>query len=503
MEFFLFIGTFLIRLLPRLLRPYKTDTDTWYHISSISSIVKNNFKIPQCNFGFLLGGKYDYPYIAHWLSAIILKNRIIKYEKFVGPFVDTLYILSGYLYMKYLIEFYKLDIQNMGILYFLLTGFSITMLKISTGPRIYSFTPRVFGEFFIFLFFIFLHVYFLEQNYLFLIIAIIFSAIALNTSTFGSQVLCFISMILSFFTVSFIPIASFILSVILAFIISKGHYKYIVLQQLKYSYQYAKYGQFNHPSVKNRNKLNQYISFFKFLFKLDLKNAYVIFISDLTFLNIFYKNLDVLIGIFVVFYFSFLDDFIYDLILSFCIVFFITSFKPFLFLGESDRYLDYLIIFTTVIIIFTLEQKKIYILICVEIFLYILTLFLYLKSSDDYGKQFLEAMEYINVNVREKKDYVLHGILRTYINYPLSVLTGISSLAIEANYVFNLSCDKKLMPSDTLYTNDFEYLYTQYGVNIIVVNKKNLSKEIKYDFSNFDIFYENKKYIVFKRKENI
>lgn len=493
---------FMIRLLPRLMRPYKTDTDTWYHISSVSSIVKNNFKIPKCNFGFKLGGRYDYPYFAHWISAIFLKNRIIKYEKFIGPFIDTLYILSGYIYLSIIASYYQIEIYpSIEILYFLLTGFSITMLKISTGPRVYSFTPRIFGEFFIFLFFACMHIYFLEQNIVFLLLSFLFSALALNTSTFGSQVLFFVSIALSLLLTSFIPIISFLLSLILAFVISKGHYKNTIFQQLKYSYQYATYGQFNHPAVKNRNRFSQYLLFFKLLFKLDMKSAYAVFISDLTFLNIFYKNLDILVGVFIVLYFDFIDDFIYNLIISFCIIFLLTSFKPFLFLGESDRYLDYLVIFTTIIIVFSLKPIYIYSLIFIQVLLYLITLFLYLKSSNNYGINFLDAMKYISQNIQDKNKYVIHGILNTYINYPLSVLSGLNSLTIEANYIFNLTNDKKIMPKDTIYTNDFQYLYEKYGVNIIIANKFFLNKNIKYDFSQFNVFYENETYIVYKKKE--
>jgi len=112
-------------------------------------------------------------------------------------------------------------------------------------------------------------------------------------------------------------------------------------------------------------------------------------------------------------------------------------------------------------------------------------------------------MEYINVNIKEKDHYVIHGILSSYISYPLSVLTGIHSLAIEVNHVFNLVSNKKLMPEDKIYTNDFDYLYNGYGVNLIVANKKYLDKDVKYNFSKFNNFYENEEYIVYIRKENM
>lgn len=500
--FYIFV-TFFIRFFPRLVRPLKIDTDTWYHISSVDSIVRNKYKIPKCNFGFVLGGKYDYPFFAHWVASIFVGKNIVKYEKYISPLVDTIYISIGYFYIKYLVEFYQVNIENLELKYFLLGIFSISMIKISTGPRIYSFTPRIFGELFIFVFFISLHIYFITENNYFLLIAIIFSAFALNTSTFGSQVLALGSLILSVILFSFIPFISFLISLLVAYLISFGHYKNILKQQLKYSSQYARYGQFNHPAVKNRNKLKQYKKLFSLLINEKYKEAYGLFMSDLTFFNVFYKNVDILLGFILIFFINIDDSFLISLFISFFIIFLLTSFKPFLFLGESDRYLDYLVIFTIFILLVSLPDDYLYIFVVLEFLLFLITLLIYFKSSSNYGKNFIETMIYIKQNILKKDDFVIHGILGIYINYPLSVLTDIKSLSIETNYVFDLAMNKKLMPSDKFYTNDFDYLYNEYRVNIIVANKKYLNKEIEYDFSKFDVFYENKQYIVYKRKENL
>ena len=499
---FFILLTFCVRLFPRIIRPLKTDSDTWYHISSVNSIVKNNYKIPECNFGFLLGGKYDYPYFAHWITALFVNKHIIKLEKYISPIIDTIYISVGYYYINFLFSTYNIEIENLTIKYFLLAIFSISMVKVSTGPRIYSFTPRIFGELFIFIFFISIHTYYLTDNYIFLFISLIFSAIALNTSTFGSQVLFLSSILLSVLLFSFVPLFCFIFSILLAYLISFGHYKNILQQQLKYSWQYATYGQFNHPAVKNRNKIKQYINIFKLIYEKKFKEAYGVFMSDLTFFNVFYKNLDIVFGFIILLFIAEKEVFLSPLFLSFFIIFVFVSFKPLLFLGESDRYLDYLVIFSIFLFLTNLSETYLILLIGLQFLLFLFTLLLYFKSSDHYGKNFLDATAFIKENIKNKEKYVIHGILGTYINYPLSVLTDIKSLAIETNYVFNLAKNKRLMPKDTLYTNDFGYLYSNYGVNIIIVNKNYLlNNDFTYDFDLFESIYENNQYIVFKRKE--
>jgi len=336
----------------------------------------------------------------------------------------------------------------------------------------------------------------------FIVGAVLFASFALNTSTFGSQVLFLGSIVLSLILFSVIPFISFLLSILIAYLISFGHYKNIITQQLKYSCQYATYGQFNHPAVKNRNKLKQYKKIFVFLLAKQYKEAYGLFMSDLTFLNVFYKNLDIIVA-FTVVYFNVVDDHFLNIIfISFLIIFLVTSFKPFQFLGESDRYLDYLVVFSIFVLLVSLSEIYLYIFIFVQILLYFFTLIVYYKSSDNYGKYFLDMMKYVKDNIENKDNYKIHGILGMYINYPLSVLSGMKSLTIETNYVFNLAMNKSLMPNDKTYTNDFDYLFEKYGVNIIVANKKYLQQDIIYDFNKFNKLYENNQYIAYVRKAN-
>lgn len=500
-EILLILGILFVRLLPRLLRQDKTDADTWYHISSVKSIVNNKYKIPKCNDGFVLGGKYDYPYFAHWIVSLFVKDEILKFERFINPIIDTVYITTGALYFYFLLSYYEISIENKIINYLLLLVFSTTMLKISTGPRVYSYTPRVFGEYFIFIFFIGLHIYLLTDNIYFLLLSSIFGGLSLNTSTFASQVMSLFSVLLAIFLDSFIPIALFLFSIILALFFSKGHYFYILSQQLKFSFNYATYGQFHHPSVKNRNHIKQYVKFFEYILKFNLKEAYIVFIRDLTFFNILYKNFEVIIAISILFMLPIDDKFIIYIFLTAFIIFIITSFRPFLFLGESDRYLEYIVIFSAIVLSLSLSEKYIILIVCIEIVAYLLTLLLYMKSSNNYGQEYLSAMRYIENNIKHKDDYIIHAIMHTYINYSLTPLSRIRSLTIEANYAHDIMKDKELMPINLIYTNDFDYLYSKYGVNIIVANKKYLNKNIKYDFSKFNLFYENKQYVVYVRKE--
>jgi hypothetical protein len=502
MEYLLLIIPFFIRFLPREFRKDKTDADTWYHISSVNSIYNNGYRIPDVNEGFILGGRYDYPYFSHWLVALFVRGNILKYERYISPIVDIIYIFIAFIYFRFLLDFYQFDeVFQKSINFILLMAFSVSMIKISTGPRVYSFTPRIFGELFTFIYFISFHLYILEGNVLFLFLAMFFGGLTLNTSKFASQVLVLFSLFLTISLFDIIPLLILLLSFLLALLISNGHYKNILFQQLKHMKQYALYGQYNHPALVTRNKFTQYKLFFRQLLKKNFKEAYIIFQKDLIFLNIFYKNLDVVFALLLLLFIDIPDEFLKTILFIGLIIFIITSYKPFQFLGESDRYLDYLLVFSVILIVLFVPQVYINILLIIEVILYLLTLLLYFKLSSDFGENFLVTTAYIKEHTTDKEKNVIHGILGMYINYPLSFLTKLNSLAIEANYVFDLSSNKKLMPKPMLYTNDFDYLYNKYGVNLIVANKKYLNQDMVYNFSKFDLFYENKQYVVYKRKE--
>jgi len=501
-EIIIIFLAFFVRLLPRLIRPDKTESDTWYHLSSSVSIYKNAYSLPGANDGYLLKGRYDYPFFSHWIVAVLLRDKILRFERFIGPTVDTIYIIIGFIYFQHCLEFYNVeDADSKGMYFLLLLTFSITMLKVSTGPRVYSFTPRVFGEFFSFLFFMFLHLFSMNGNSVYLVGAVVSGGLALSTSKFAAQVLLFFSILLSVILTDFIPVTILLLSMVSAIVFSKGHYLRVAKQQLKHMYKYAIYGQYHHPALKTRNKFAQYVLFMKSIFRKDFLKAYSLFQNDLVFLNIIYKNLDVTFALIVICIFPIEQIYIKWILIMGFIMFILTAYKPLQFLGEPDRYLDYLVVFSVAILVWYLPVYIINIILVIEIILYMITLVLYLKSSNNYGKEFLLAMQYIKENVIDKEKYTIHGILGMYINYPLYVLTNVNALAIEANYVFELANDKKLMPIDTVYTNDFEYLYSKYGVNIIVANKRYLTQNMKYDFSHYKLFYENTEYIVYIRKQ--
>ena len=313
-EVFLILLVFFIRLFPRLLKSDKTDSDTWYHLSSAVSIYNNKYKLPACNEGFTLGGKYDYPFLAHWIVAVLSGKNILKFERFIGPIVDTIYVIIGFFYFSFLLSYYNIKVENQLINFLLLLVFSSTMLKISTGPRVYSFTPRIFGELFIFIFLLGLHLYLLTNNTFFIVLSIIFGGLVLNTSTFGSQVLVFFSILLSLLLLTFMPIFVLFMASIFAWISSKGHYKQILLQQLKFTKEYALYGQYHHPALLYRNKFPQYIQFFKSLWALEIRDAYIIFQRDLTFFNVFYKNFEFMLLVVLLPWFTIFDNFFFQYI---------------------------------------------------------------------------------------------------------------------------------------------------------------------------------------------
>ncbi len=503
--FFLFLGVIVIRVIPRLILPYDIATDTWYHFSSANSIKKNNHNIPSCNDGYILGGKYDYPYLFHWVLSFLSKEQMISWDKYISAILDSVYIGIAFFYVLFL-NYIDVLVWSSSTysLFLLLLMFSTTMLKTINGPRVYNTTPRIFGEILIFISFIFLHLFFYYQNYNYMFLSAFFMGLGLNSSTFGSQVLLFFTIFLSVFFQDVTPILTFFVGIFFALTISKGHYYYILKQQLKYSYQYATFGQFNHSSAVGKNSWANFTKLIHLLKEKKFKKALSIFYSRLTIVSFFLRAPEALLAIFSIIFFNSIlveSPIIIYIIITSWIMFFFTSFKPFLFLGESDRYFDYIIIFATIVICSSFNELYIYIAIVFMLIFNILSLHNFFYKEHMYAKELMDAAFFIKKNYNNK-NYKVHGIWGSLINYPLSFLTDLDSLAIETNYVWDLVQNNNIYDSlNSRYKNDFDYLYEKYNINVILVRKAVIIKEEDYyNFDKYENKYENKMFIVFLRK---
>ncbi|MDK2062611.1 hypothetical protein PT520_08775 [Aliarcobacter butzleri] len=230
--------------------------------------------------------------------------------------------------------------------------------------------------------FIFEYLYFLNDNYIYLVLAIIFSGFAYLSSKFSVQAIVFMSIFLFLFTFEYLVVlfGGFILSMIL----SRGKYLEVLKQQVEHLKWFFIKNIQGQMSVSNRNSFKVLVEYFKI-------KRYKKIISALLFQNTFIIVLTRFPLVYLALYFVY-DGYIangvlelvdYFIISSF-IIFFISSLKWFLFIGEAERYINYMVFFILLKVTLFFEENTLYLLLFIiyGIIFYILDFILLLKKTN-------------------------------------------------------------------------------------------------------------------------
>ncbi len=206
--------SFLLQSYPRFFNRF-FGVDVWTRLLEIDHVKKSGHRIPgKIKKGFIIDGYFDYPIVFPWLFSFFPKKTLLHMQGFVSPFFDSLQNLLVY-FICYSIT------QNTTIS--LLAQLVYSLIPIIPIENSYL-TPRSLGYFVFTLAFYPLMLYHLTNNPTHLLLGIVFSTLLFLTHRFALQSLLFISL---FFTVvdrSPIYIMSFILSLALAVVLTKGYY---------------------------------------------------------------------------------------------------------------------------------------------------------------------------------------------------------------------------------------------------------------------------------------
>lgn len=355
--FFIFILVFLFRSLLRFFFKKSIDFDTYFHLYLIEFIRNNGTRnlIEQKRFIKPFG--LNYPWMMHFFISLFPRKFDTFFERFFNPFLDSLFTV-----LLYIVTFYITESNNQALIVAILYVFTPAMFTtLSLGPRIKSFTPRLFGEIVGGMMFIFEYLYFINGNYIYLVLAIIFAGFAYLSSKFSVQAIFFISFFLFFFTFNIEYLAVLFGGFVLSMILSRGKYLEVLKEQFEHLKWYFIKNIQGQMSVSNRNSLKLLVDYFKtkrykkIILSLLFKNTFIIILSrfPLVYLSLYfiYESYKVTNS------FALLDYFI----ISSFIIFFISSLKWFLFIGEAERYLNYMAFFVLLKVSFLFEEQSFYV----------------------------------------------------------------------------------------------------------------------------------------------
>jgi len=330
--------TFVSRWWPRLVCPEPQSADTYYHLLYADNIRNNGFILPARHPKFVLPGEYVYPPGYHYLLALFPKKAREEFEKISSALFDTL-LVSLFLWVA---------VQELGpfgwdTLSLFLLGLSFTLspafVGLGTGPRAYEGTARTLGELMTAIVFVSLWRHWSDDSWIWMTIALLVSSLMLNTSRFSGQVLIFFCCLMAFLLNSVTLLVFPLLGIIMAIILSGGHYASVLSGQIAHLRLYATKIADSHPTTMVRKRWIWPKATWRQLARFTLyENVYAILIAKFT----------VLLGTLglVAWRVTFsgptdVDLFLLVWLVSAFLVFVVVSTPTFVFIGEADRYLEY------------------------------------------------------------------------------------------------------------------------------------------------------------------
>jgi hypothetical protein len=387
-------------------RKLRVDFDTYGHLYYIKELSRiratpwSDIKI-QC----WSGENFSHPFFLHWLLSFLPQEALLKNQRLVNIIMDSLFVVSIFIVSKYILR--SLELSVLVILIYTFTPVIFT--KTAMGPRMNNFSPRLFTEIlFNLLAFVMLNFFDLTSLEYFICLVLLVSSI-LFTSKFGVQVIFFILPIYSFVAKDFYPILAIFISLLFLIIISRGKVLFQLKRQFIHLYEYFIYN--NSVKNPNRDKNKFLIPKLKHLTNpLEVKSFLrnYLFYNSYTIVLIKFPIFIIYISLLVLNIFGSTNKFYLDdstiLILITTSVFLFTSLKNFLFLGESERYLNHIV---AIIIIATIKNLELngrldfaYFIVLYGIIFWLVELFLFHKftNNDNRALADIEIEEVLQKN---------------------------------------------------------------------------------------------------------
>ncbi|MGL1863445.1 MAG: hypothetical protein OCC46_13045 [Pseudodesulfovibrio sp.] len=240
MIYILVITLFLIKLQLRRTYPLALNYDTICHLDYAARIRDNNNRFLDTA---RLNRPYPfmYPFAYHYLLSLLPKHWRFRVEMGSSAFFDALATLIVYFMTAWMLTSYPaLFPENAPIIAALLFAFCPGLLRIGSGPRSFSGTPRVMGELIYLVHLALFQVALGTGSFLAGAGSLFAGALLVITSKFGNQALVFISISIAIFCTPlyFLFVAG---SIILSVLLFRKHPLLVLRGQTWHSIWYFKF----------------------------------------------------------------------------------------------------------------------------------------------------------------------------------------------------------------------------------------------------------------------
>tara|TARA_Y100000591_G_scaffold332606_1_gene370639 strand:+ start:1220 stop:2725 length:1506 start_codon:yes stop_codon:yes gene_type:complete len=402
--FFIFISSFFSRYL---FSKNIQNSDEWqveYYL-----FIQNKKWINTKVIRSIKDGYMGMPFFFYFLISKISKKVIIRYKKYIGIFFDIIVCYSIY----FLSQVYLKVENNISLLLCLLIFVTSPALHALTA-RLDSLKARSFGLFLSFLYMISLYEVTLG-NYYFILPSILFIYITFISSSFSMQFCIFSTIILAFIYLDIFILIP-LLGLLIIGLLSGSGVKEVFYHKINHYLWY--FNNYEGTTAEGRNNIKDFLSL-PFLLFFRKKKFLKIFFKKNSFILLFLNSPSLIL---VIFFLQNADThqyspfylYCYNIIIASFIIFFVTSLKPFLFLGQAERYFEYTLPFIVLYIMHNYLYEHFVLLNLIIVIFQILIIFIYFyiknkKTKNSYSFLNDEELKKIvkNITSKNKKINVL------------------------------------------------------------------------------------------------
>ncbi len=505
MSFFIYIA-YLIPTAISLISAIKVKingSDQVYHILMIDAIRKNNNQFIKSMPFFVGKNVHAYPQFLHWFFSFISEKKVLNTSKYLGTIFNTLTAISLFIFAKSIYN--QLTIYNEVQLDYNIFMVSIGLIY-STSPILYDlvnsknmgFSARGLGLFLGHIF-LYLFIYFLLTNsYIYLLLSIVVVILIILSSVFAFQFILFFTFFYSIFTLNLTAISiPIIASLLLYSFIPNTIHNYFT-------------GQFNHKYIYFKYLAPVFILKHRYSIWRDIYFDFFVKIKDvfeekrnlLSFGKYVITNplINLIIGIPVILLVfknstsAYINNILSLFIFCTVLIFIATSFRLTRFLGEPERYVEFIlpILALKIILIqnFSIKFLLIIVLIC----------FLLIFIKLYFAKKYLKSSTYIdNTNTIKKIQFFINNHTTSNLKQTKVVCqnTQLSKLLFSKDYqifrhplfqshIGNFSFeDIHSETYDNININVIPELIKAFDIDILILNSEKDLKRINSTYPNF------------------
>jgi len=491
-----------------------SSSDEYSHLWMIKKIKKANKIWKEKVEDSLIPGFRGYPPLAHLIVSIFPEKYWLVVGRLFNIFYDLIGILILYFFTEYI--FIKLGVCKECSWYLPALLYATSPISHPVTARLKAIGGRTLGNLLVLIYFINLSFGILFGNRIFYILCIPLGWLIVFSSQFATQYWIFTSIILSLLNLDYTPLLLCASSIISGIFIPGLGLKKILQRKIDhYRWYIRNYGK-KGTTTFERNKFTDTLLLPAYLFK---KPKY--------FLSLFFHRhswLIVVYNFFPLILYSWHSDFLYfihqdkilffigGLFLSSFVAFLITSIRPFLFLGQAERYFEYGIGFFYIYFIYYLTRIQADVFrISLNVIVYqiavLLTNFIYIqfpnlkkKLSGEPDKDFKELLNFL-ATIPDKNilsiPTKLSFKLSFFLNEGLFYYDNMSNLkSIDGIKYME---DEHIVLSYPI--TNLDYLFNKYGINTLVISKFHLKEAkkmgVEYKLDEKNKAFENEKYIVY------